>query len=112
MEMKERIKTARKSARLTQDELAIQIGVSRAAVVQWERGQTKSLKGENLARAARALGVESLWIATGEEPMHAPLMARDDPDDVPREIVQAWRQLDRNTRAHLLALMQALRKKT
>lgn len=34
-----------------------------------EDGKTKSLSAENNARAARFLGVNSFWLATGEETM-------------------------------------------
>jgi hypothetical protein len=35
-------------------------------VTQWENGETKTLEGENLVKAAAALSVDPLWLATGK----------------------------------------------
>jgi len=110
MELKQRIKTARKAARLTQEQLAKRVGVSRPAVVQWESGHTKALDGANLVRAAIATDVEPLWLATEEGPMHA-YMVRDEPYTVPRDLVQAWQCMDKKSRDHLLAIATTLAEK-
>lgn len=46
--------------------LAQKIGVSYQAAVKALAGDTKSLTAENNVKAARALGVNSEWLATGE----------------------------------------------
>lgn len=61
----ERIKQRRKAARLTQQQLAEQVGVSRAAVAQWESGDTKSVRPAHLLAAAKALGADIEWLITG-----------------------------------------------
>ena len=69
MEMKllsERVRHARKEAGLTQAEAARQIGVTREAFGQWESGQSKSIKSDNLHKAADTLCVDSRWLAVGE----------------------------------------------
>lgn len=103
MELKQRIKTARKAARLTQEQLAARVGVSRPAVVQWESGDTKALDGVNLVRTAIVTGVEPLWLATEEGSMHA-YMVRDEPNTVPLALAQAWKHMDKGSRDHLLAI--------
>lgn len=65
MSLRERIEVARKAAGLTKSELARRVGISPSAVGQWETGETKTLEGENLVRAAAALGVDAQWLATG-----------------------------------------------
>lgn len=42
------------------------LGVSRQAVYQALKGDTRALSAENCARAARAMRVDMYWLATGE----------------------------------------------
>lgn len=60
-----RLKEARDAAGLSQAKLAELVGVSRAAVNQWENGDIKSLRPENLFKVARALNCSAEWLATG-----------------------------------------------
>ncbi len=112
MELKDRIKVARESAGLTQDQLAKRVGVSRPAVGMWEGGQTKTIEGENLVRTAYATGADPLWLATGEGQMHPASMAKEDLGVVPKKFADAWRQIDSKTREHLIAIAEALAKQT
>lgn len=66
----DRIKAARLEAGLTQQEVATEVGVSRAAVALWESNQSKTLKGQNLVRVARALNVTPDWLLTGRGSKH------------------------------------------
>jgi repressor LexA len=52
----EKLKELRKKRRLTQEELAERIGVTRVAVAKWEAGE-RTPKGEYLVRLASELGV-------------------------------------------------------
>lgn len=65
MTLAERITKAREAAGLSKSDLARECGVSPSSVSQWENGETKTLEGENLVRAAAALHVDALWLATG-----------------------------------------------
>jgi len=49
----ELIRKARREADLSQADLGKRVGVSRAAISQWESGETKSLRGKNLVRVAQ-----------------------------------------------------------
>lgn len=62
-----RIKEKRLAAKMTQAALARLVGVERAAVSQWETGQSKTLKGENLLKVAEALGVSPRWLSSGKD---------------------------------------------
>lgn len=67
-----RIKKAR--GKLSQEAVAKAVGVSRAAVSQWENGSTKDLKLTNFFELARLLKKNPEWLATGhgqEEPVQA-----------------------------------------
>ena len=56
MTVGERIKGARKTASLTQDELAARLGVTQAVIGQYERGIRKP-KMDTIQRIADALGI-------------------------------------------------------
>lgn len=62
------IKSRRKALKMTQDELALLVGVSRVSISQWERGDT-SPKGPNFLKLAKTLGVapESLLLGENDE---------------------------------------------
>jgi transcriptional regulator with XRE-family HTH domain len=62
-----RIRTARRARGMTQEGLAVAIGVSRSAVAQWETGRAGQLRG-NLARIGAALGVSAAYLMEGEQP--------------------------------------------
>lgn len=65
-----RIKQARlaRKPKMTQQQLAAAVDVSRPAVTQWETSETKTLEGENLVRVAHALGVTTEWLLYGTGP--------------------------------------------
>lgn len=63
--MGERIKEARDELGMGQAELGRLVGVSGAAVSQWESGATKGLKPENLLAVADVLRVELQWLVHG-----------------------------------------------
>jgi len=66
----DRIKRCRKAAKLTQEQLSEFAGVSSSAVAQWESGDSKSLRPENLFKVARALKKSPEWLVTGIGPEH------------------------------------------
>lgn len=63
MEYKDRIKTARKHAKLTQVELAKLVGIDQTSISDLERGKSQSSSYN--ARIATACGVSSLWLEHG-----------------------------------------------
>lgn len=65
-ELKERLRKALRDAGLNQSELAVKVGISRASVSDWVTGETKTIEGANLTKAAAVLGVDAHWLATGE----------------------------------------------
>lgn len=62
----ERIKSERTALKLTQSELGDRIGVGKSSVSQWENGFAKKIDGVNMVKAAKALGVNPDWLATGK----------------------------------------------
>lgn len=68
--LSERLKAAMAEAGVSQAELARACGVKPPSIHGWLSGKSKFLRGENLLSAARALGVEQQWLATGIGPRH------------------------------------------
>lgn len=66
-----RIQDTRKKFKVPVTAIAKAAGVTKQAVYQWESGDTKSLKGDNLLAVARVLGVDANWLSTGRGPMIA-----------------------------------------
>ncbi|PQQ22998.1 LexA family protein [Photorhabdus hindustanensis] len=62
----ERIRLRRKELKLTQRELGKRIGVSNAAISQWEKEDTEP-KGDNLLALSSALGYSATYILNGED---------------------------------------------
>ena len=65
-EMNERLAELRATAKLTQNAVAKAVGVSRAAVTQWENGLTKP-KGEYIHALAKLYGCTTGYILHGED---------------------------------------------
>jgi SOS-response transcriptional repressor LexA len=55
---------------LNQSQLAKLVGVNKASVSLWLSATTQELKGENLVRAAKALGVTERWLQQGLLPKY------------------------------------------
>ncbi|MBB6579625.1 phage repressor protein C with HTH and peptisase S24 domain [Comamonas odontotermitis] len=72
MTLADRLLAAMAHANLTQAELARRCGVKPPSVSGWLSGKSKFLRGENLLSAARALGVNQQWLATGQGSMLSP----------------------------------------
>lgn len=67
----ERIQLAMREAGIDSSALAKACGVKIQSVYQWESGATKTLKAMSLMKAANALGVSQVWLATGKGQMQA-----------------------------------------
>ncbi|PZT12442.1 LexA family transcriptional regulator [Stenotrophomonas maltophilia] len=65
----ERLAAAIAHAQITKAELARRVGISAPSVNGWFSGKSKFLRGENLLGAAKALGVDQTWLATGKGQM-------------------------------------------
>ncbi|MCU7646684.1 XRE family transcriptional regulator [Pseudomonas piscis] len=63
MELKDRLKTARRHAKLNQTELAVHAGITQTSISDLERGKSKATAF--VAQIASACGVSALWLAEG-----------------------------------------------
>ncbi|MBJ9624576.1 XRE family transcriptional regulator [Burkholderia multivorans] len=98
-----RVKAARLDAKLSQEALARQVGVSQGLIGQIESGKNQGSK--HLAALARALGVSPDWLETGKGPRERAtgqhkipedqgnVLVWEHPDDLPPDENRVW--LDR-----------------
>jgi len=61
--MGDRIRGLRESRKLTQDDLGKIVGVSYAAISQWESGATTGIRPENFLRFCAYFNVDPYWVA-------------------------------------------------
>jgi transcriptional regulator with XRE-family HTH domain len=116
MEYGNRIRRARIARKQTQAQLAIQVGVHRSAVAQWEQPKGTMPSVIHLGKIAEALEISFEWLATGRGRMKLDAafepgertpsdFARDEMED---RILSASRHLNLRKREAILALMEAL----
>ena len=115
MELPIRIRIARQRARMSQEMLAGQLGVTRGAVANWECPTGVMPATSRLERLARVTRVRFEWLATGRGPLAWEQELDDIPaadaelvdDPVERRLLQAFRCGGRETRRLLLGLADA-----
>lgn len=64
--MGERIRGLREGRRLTQDQMGEIVGVSGAAISQWESGATRNIRPENFLRFCAYFSIDPYWVVWGE----------------------------------------------
>ncbi|MFA6180588.1 S24 family peptidase [Acidithiobacillus sp.] len=70
MSLADRLREGMAEKGLNQSQLAKLVGVTKASVSLWLSSATQELKGENLVRAAKVLGVTESWLQQGSLPKH------------------------------------------
>lgn len=74
--------------------LAKAAGTTRQAVYQWMNGETKTLRGETLVKAARALKTTPEWLGSGKGEMVAkPGSGSNGLSPAAIEVAEAWMRL-------------------
>src|SRR3954463_16020158 len=108
----DRVRTRLKDLGMTPADLARAVKVKPPSVSAWLHGDTKTIKGENLLRAAQALQCLPQWLATGIGPKTEPsgnvahLVREETPayltDKLVEEGTEILRRLDRPARLEAL----------
>lgn len=99
----ERITFARNLKGWKKIKLAREVHVSASAVTQWEQGDTKGLKPENLVAVAHALGILTDWLAAEVGPM-TPTITSDE-----SEVLEEYRALDPEKKPVARSVIRAMR---
>ena len=99
MSIASRLKSARKTANLTQERLAQASGVTQGAIQKVENG--KSHRPRKLKKIADVLGVSPAWLLLGEEGSF-PL------SDDEKALLMRFRQLDPEDKTMLISLVDKL----
>ena len=112
MHLSMRIRVARQHAKLSQEALALTLGVSRGAVANWECSVGNQPSTHRLSRLACATNVQFEWLATGRGSMLYQALDADVPaadaefvdDPLERKLLQAFRISSRDVRRMFLSL--------
>lgn len=65
--MGHRIRTLRRAKGFSQQDLANQLGVTKAAVMHWETGRTKNIRNRTMLELVRILGTDEEFLLYGSE---------------------------------------------
>ena len=114
MKFSQRIRRARRSAKLSQEALGKQLGVQRSAVSNWEGGVAVPTAG-NLLMLAELAKVSFEWLALGRgsmklAPSAQPIPAVEavliyEPDEL--QLIEAYRSANGRQKLRLLQLAEA-----
>lgn len=114
--LQNRIAEALRRAKLKPIDLARQVGVTRGTVSQWVNGPTKTIEGDNLMRAARALNEDPHWLATGERKQMPTAFGVAEPATIyagnEHQLLQKFRGLSEDDKLRAMAIIDALAKTT
>lgn len=69
-----------------QRKLAIACGVTATSVSDWTTGKSKSIEYDHAIKAAEFLGVDAMWLRTGEGEPHAASMVKGHPLHEDRQV--------------------------
>jgi transcriptional regulator with XRE-family HTH domain len=107
MSLGERIKGRRKKLGVSVADLAAACSVSKAAVYQWESGDTKGLRPENLVLTADRLRTYTKWLVFGQGPEDRPTF-RDELNPAEDGLIEHVRSIPTDQQAVVTALARSL----
>lgn len=111
MEIGERIKEARLSKRLTQEELGKLVGVQKSAIAKYESGRVVNIKRSTLHKLAEALDLKGSDLFIESNPKEAAeLSARVLIDSDLREVVELYSLLSEDDKRTVQELIRRLAK--
>lgn len=119
MKLSMRIRIARQRARLSQEALALNLGVTRSAVANWEGADGVLPASARLAHIAQLTNVSFEWLATGRGPLdHG---GNDDTpaaegemvhDEYERRLLAAFRRMPEHARLEVVLHCEAMTQRT
>jgi transcriptional regulator with XRE-family HTH domain len=98
----QRLKYARQRAKMSQEELARKLDVSKAMISKVEMGLTQDVYMTTLFHMADAMSIDPRWLATGKSPVGETAIG------LPGEsgILEAWAELPEEIREPLRELVE------
>lgn len=118
MTQQERIRLARRTAGLSQSQLAAAVGVQRSAVSHWEAPKGKNPNVAHLREVAHVTGIQFEWLVTGRGDMALSKDAQLDSiatadallveNPLEFRLIQAFREAPLRARLSLLEVMEEL----
>jgi transcriptional regulator with XRE-family HTH domain len=120
LRLADRIRSARRAAKLTQTGLAEHLGVTPSAAAQWEHPHGTSPGVQRLQAIAAATGVTFDWLATGHGDQRRRRSAKDDPipalkldvyaqDHAEEVLLERFRMLSPRARQMLSGLLDEIK---
>ena len=115
MKLSMRIRIARQRARLSQEALALNLGVTRSAVANWESADGVLPASARLADIARLTNVSFEWLATGRGPLDH--CGKDDTpvvegemvhDEYERRLLAAFRRMPEHAQQQVVLHCEAM----
>lgn len=101
--LQDRLKSARKEANLSQQEIASRVGLTQSAYAKLETGVAQS--STLLPQIAFHFGVRPYWLATGKGPKFEQEMLHVDE----KELVNMWRSFSEESKRTILIQFRALK---
>ena len=105
MTLGQRIKELRSKMRLTQAQLGKRAGVAQATISDYENDVTRNHRADELMRIAAALGTTPIYLMEGTGPADI-----EDADSDEAALLAAFNELERHSRAALIAAARAMKK--
>ena len=95
------LRTARKATGLTMKELGEKVGVSESAISQYETGKREA-DFETLLKIGEVLDCSIDYLLRGEQEKKTTPVTEDGLDDMERELIRLFRELNREGREQLV----------
>lgn len=109
MEIGEKIRDARISKGLTQEELGAMVGVQKSAVAKWEKGRVQNIKRKTLQQLAKCLDLKGSDLIIEEEPIETAKLTAAVINDIDvLEMLELYLQLDDADKQTVKELIQRL----
>lgn len=113
-----RLTQARTAKNIKKIHFARMVGVSPATITQWETGVTKEIKGENLTRVCRILGISPGWLLHKEGEVEPPKVdqAISRIDHIQRvdareaDLLDIWRSTDEDGKGTIMRAAESVLK--
>lgn len=107
MSFGQRLKQARRNAKMTQEQVAKKLGLDYSTISKYENNHSEP-DNETLRRMAEIYDVKVDFLITGRTDDPSPPDQKDKPDELTNVMYHKWDQLDERRRKQALKLLEIL----